>query len=159
EDESPDLPGYTKEGRAVAVAKPIPRFGGGVGAIDAIDWMMASVMNRHVVLNPSMRSMGMGAALQSPRGWLWVMSLPTTRRQGEGPDPILFPVKGQKDVPIHFGREIQSMLPDQPPDTIAGYAITANFFPLRKVHNARASLADAEGKAVDCWLSPPDKPL
>ncbi|MFO0844731.1 MAG: hypothetical protein U0797_20430 [Gemmataceae bacterium] len=42
------------------------RMGGGVGPLDALDWVFASVMNRHVALNPSLKAVGLGAVPQAP---------------------------------------------------------------------------------------------
>ena len=42
---------------------------------------------------------------------------------------------------------------------MAGYGITANFFPLLHIRNVKASLADAKGKDIPCWLSTPENKL
>ena len=61
---------------------------------DAADWLFSSVLNRHLALNPSMKTVGMGTAQQSPRGWLWVIHLPASRTQGDHDDAIL--LSGQR---------------------------------------------------------------
>jgi uncharacterized protein YkwD len=127
--------------------------------VDAIDWMMASVLNRHLVLNPTAKTVALGAALHAPRGWIWVLGLPPLRREGDGPPAIVYPGPNQKDVPLFFGREIASLVPDQPRGAVAGFAVTAGFFPTWSVTGVQAALLDAEGKEVDCWLSTPQKPL
>lgn len=158
EEELPDLPGYTEEGARVGRQSAL-RFGGGNRPGDAIDWLFDSILNRHSALNPTMKKVGMGVALHSPRGWIWVIHLPPIRRDGDGPLATLYPGKNQTDMPLYFGREIQSMLPEQPRNTVAGFGITANFFLHRRVQKAVAKLLDADGNPVDTWQSTPDKPL
>jgi uncharacterized protein YkwD len=158
EEERPDLPGYTLEGSDMARTSA-PRIGGRDGPVDAIDWMMASILNRHLVLNPTARTVALGSALHSPRGTIWVLSLPPLRREGDGPIATLYPGPEQKDVPLYFGREIASLVPGQPKGTVAGFAVTANFFPRHSVTSVEAKLTDGSGQEVDCWLSTPEKPL
>jgi uncharacterized protein YkwD len=157
EDERDDLPGFTEAGRAVARRAAI-RIGGGAGPADAVDWMMASVLNRHLILNPTMTAIGLGVAQQAPRGWIWVFSPP-----GWKPDPnvlaTLYPGKGQKDVPIYFGRELGGLVAGQPPHHVAGFAVTANFFFGTKLQDVSAQLIDAGGEQVACWRSTPEKRL
>ena len=113
---------------------------------------------RHGTLNPTMKTLGLGAAQQAPRGWLWTLALPLEIDPADFPGAILCPGKEQEDVPLLFGREVASLVPDQKADAVAGYAVSANFFPRRKVRNVEASLSDA-GTDVPCWLSSPDKRL
>ena len=47
----------------------------------------------------------------------------------------------------------------QPKGHVAGFAVTANFFPLAEGDAAQARLLDADGNEVECWLSTPEKPL
>jgi uncharacterized protein YkwD len=158
EEELPDLPGYTREGSEIARASA-PRIGGRAGPVDAIDWMMASILNRHLVLNPTAKTAALGAALHAPRGWIWVLSLPPLRREGDGPQAILYPGPGQKDVPLFFGREIGSLVPGESKGTVAGFAVTAGFFPKYSLTSVTATLKDESGKEVNCWLSTPQNPL
>ncbi|MFO0927284.1 MAG: CAP domain-containing protein [Gemmataceae bacterium] len=88
-----------------------------------------------------------------------MINLPTVRCDGDGPAAILYPGNKQTDVPLVFGREIQSMLPDQAKDAVAGFGITANFFPHRQVRQATARLIDPDGNPVEAWLSTPEKQL
>ncbi|MFO0878747.1 MAG: CAP domain-containing protein [Gemmataceae bacterium] len=150
--------GFSPEGKA-ASARAMVRLGGGSGPIDATDWIMASVLNRHLALNPSMKSMGIGTALQAPRGWIWVFNPTTSRRRGDGPTAILYPGKNQTHIPIFYGREIASMVAGQSREAAAGYPITANFFPTLRVSDSQAALRDAAGDEVQCWVSTPEKPL
>ena len=152
------MPGFTEAGRAAAKHSAV-RIGGGISPTDAVDWMIASVVNRNVVLNPTLKEVGFGAAVHAPRGWLWVLGMPTERAERDGPLATLCPGPDQADVPLYFGREIGALAADQPKGAAAGFAITAGFFPTRRVTKVKASLADGAGRAVDCWLSTPQAPL
>jgi uncharacterized protein YkwD len=155
--ENPELPGYTAEGDEVAKSSAI-RLGGRTGPADAIDWMLASVLNRHLILNPSLTALGMGVAPQSPRGWIWVIYLPGILFDAPG-DATLYPGKGQKDVPLFFGREVSGLVEGAAKDHVAGFAVTANFAPRAAVRKVTARLRDAAGNDVAHWLSTPEKPL
>lgn len=157
-EELPELPGFTETGKDVAKKAAI-RVGGGASPSDAIDWMLASVLNRHLALNPGITQVALGAAQHSPRGWIWVIRLPTVFRKEDFSSTILFPGKDQKDVPCYFGREVASIVPEPEAETTAGFGITASFSPFQRVGNASASLADAAGKPIRCWMSAPDKKL
>lgn len=158
DEEDPDLAGYTPEGQEVGKRAAL-RIGGGNGPADAVDWMMASVLNRHLVLNPSLETVGFGAAQQSPRGWLWVVSLSPQWQRIKGNVATMYPPDGMKDVPLYYGREVREVVPGAAKGHVAGFAVTANFFPAAKVTRARAALFDPDGNEVDCWLSTPEKPL
>jgi uncharacterized protein YkwD len=154
--ERPGLPGYSEAGAEVARRAAI-RIGGGPGPADSTDWMLASVLNRYVVLNPELQTVGIGVALQAPRGHIWVLEIAADRRRRRESDAVVFPAPGQKDVPIYLGREPTGLVPSAPRDTVAGYAITATFAPGTPVGSVTARLAVA-GKEVPCWVSAPDQP-
>ncbi|MFM7148727.1 MAG: CAP domain-containing protein, partial [Gemmataceae bacterium] len=157
DEQVPGLPGYSDEGRDFA-RQTIVRMGGGSGPVDAIDWMLSSVLNRHRVLNPAMQSIGIASARLGPRGWVWVLHLPAMAAD-RATAPVLYPGPGQRDVPLYFGREVTSIVTDQPRETVAGFAISANFSPQSKIRSARGSLRDARGNEVPCWFSAPENPL
>ncbi len=157
-DEREDLAGFTAAGRDVARRSAI-RLGGGTSPNDAVDWMLSSVLNRHVLLNPATDTVGLGAAQQAPRGWVWVIGLPSTWRREADCPAVLYPGKDQKDVPLYFGRELGEMVSGQPRDHAAGFAVTANFFPGTRVRKVSAQLLAPGGTEVPCWLSTPEKPL
>jgi uncharacterized protein YkwD len=158
-EERSDLPGYTAAGEAVA-RRALIRLGGGFSPHDAIDWLLASVLNRHFALNPILETAAFGAAMHGPRaGAIWVINLPFEGKVTTLPGPTLYPGPDQKDVPFYFGRDISSLVPSQPKGTVAGFAISANFFPSQRLSNIKAVLADATGKEIDCWLSTPKEPL
>ena len=157
DDERQDLPGFSPFGKKVAERAAI-RLGGGAGPIDAVDWMLASVLNRHLLLNPGMESIGLGTAQQAPRGWIWVISTPPLRRK-QGVVATPYPGKDQQNVPLYFGRELGDMVAGQPKGRAAGFAVTANFLFGTKLEKASAQLSDAGGEEVPCWLSTPQKRL
>jgi uncharacterized protein YkwD len=156
-DELPELSGFTEAGQKVARRSTF-RLGGGTHPRDAVDWMLASVVMRHGALNPSVKTVGLGAAQQAPRGWLWTIALPLQIDAADFPGAILYPGKEQTDVPLLFGREVASLVPGEKADAVAGYPVTANFFPRRRVRAVKASLSEA-GTEVPCWLSSPEKRL
>ncbi len=157
-DEEPTLPGYTKEGKQVARRSAL-RLGGGPGAPDAVDWLLGSLLNRNVVLNPGLEKMGMGAAQQAPRGWVWAMDLSAPRSTKGAPLAVLHPGKGQRDVPLAYGRAVPDLVGPEGKDKVAGYAISASFPPRAPVSAATAQLVDGTGAEVPFWLSTPARPF
>lgn len=156
-EEKESLDGYTKEGAAIG-AKCTIRLGGGSGPADAVDWLMTSVLNRNLVLNPTVQRIGLGTAIHAPRGWIWVLHLPGLRKRGDGP-PVVYPGPGQKNVPLFFARDIRELVPDAPRDGRAGFPISVNFFPLAKVTDVQAKLFHSDGNEVPIWVSTPQKRL
>jgi uncharacterized protein YkwD len=72
--------------------------------------------------------------------------------------PILYPPNGMRDVPQEFD---DSETPDPVPDrrgAVAGFPITATFYPGTSVKNVAVSLRDEKGKEIDNWVSTPDDP-
>ena len=71
---------------------------------------------------------------------------------------VIYPVDGQKGVPVAFpGHEV----PDPVPEAhggVAGFPITASFPPGVTVRKARATLLDADGFEVEAWASSPEAP-
>ena len=147
------LEGWSKEGddasRVAGIRVNAPDDSPQVG----VDWMLCSVQNRNLVLNPTMKAVGIGLARQG-RGWAWVVSLPPVRRRGDGP-PVAYPGDGQKDVPPLAGADV----PGQPRGTKAGFPVSLSFFPLAKVSGVEAALEDADGHEVPAWISTPAKRL
>src|SRR5262249_8522929 len=110
EEEKPDLEGYTDEGAETAKVAAT-RLGGGPRPGDAVDWMMASVVTRHLLLNPSLETVGLGAALQAPRGWVWVLQ--TSQQWQRTQDvAVVFPPPGATDVPLYLGRDAREIVAD-----------------------------------------------
>jgi uncharacterized protein YkwD len=155
-DEGLTLPGYTKEGQEVARRSAV-RVGGGPGAEEAVDWLLASLLNRNAVLNPSLHKAGLGAAQQAPRGWIWTMDLSAPRLTKGAPLAVLHPGKNQTGVGLTYGRDVAELVGPEGKDNVAGYAISAAFPPGTPVAGARAELAEASGAkgGVPFWLSSP----
>ncbi len=156
-DEKTDLPGYSKPGQDAARGALI-RLGGGSGPTDAIDWMLTSVLNRHIVLNAPVKSIALGAA-QRPGGFIWVIQLARQFFKDDETRGTIYPAADQKDVPLFFGRELSSLLPGQPKNAVGGFGISANFFPRDSLTNVTAALTDGDGNELPCWLSTAEMPL
>jgi hypothetical protein len=75
------------------------------------------------------------------------------------PHSIFYPGPDQKEVPLSFppGGEEPNPIPDDK-DGKAGYPITATFPETTPMRGARATLKDAKGQLVACWLSTPEQP-
>src|SRR5207249_12271837 len=86
-EESPDLPGYTKEGHRVATRALISPVNGSRCA-DAVDPQMAFPINRAMLLNPSLERVGLGrAAVQG--GSAWVIAVDNTLKRVPGAPVVL----------------------------------------------------------------------
>jgi uncharacterized protein YkwD len=155
-EEKPDLPGYSEAGAAIARTAAIQ---GGGGPVEAVNGLVDSFISRPRVLDPHLRSLGLGYMPFARGGWIWVMDL---RRDG-GRDAIrqgfLYPAPDQKEVPLVYpANEVPSPIPPESKDRVAGYAITANFVHRAAVKEATAKLVDDKGAIVEGWLSTPEKP-
>jgi len=155
-DEFPELPGYSDEGRKAGKASDI-----GIGdyePIDAVDSWMATLYHRVPILEPHLQTIGFGCARGRRQGWVTVLNVTHGRTSSDRPSPILFPAPDQVDVPLSFpnGGEEPNPIPDDK-DGRAGYPITA-FFPIKEpLLGASATLTNAKGSKVRCWLSTPEK--
>jgi uncharacterized protein YkwD len=155
-DEEPDLPGYTDEGRAVARPACI-RVGGGAG--DLAEWLLASFFNRHLVLDPGLKAVGLGQALQAAQGGVWVVYASNDRAEDADAPIVLHPAPDQRDVPTAYPpNESPSPLPADHKDRPAGYAITARLPRGTTTAEVTARLRDADGKEVEAWVSSPERP-
>ncbi|MFQ3591645.1 MAG: CAP domain-containing protein [Gemmataceae bacterium] len=151
------LPGATEAGAKMA-RQSMVRVECGPSARDAVDWLAESVLNRNLLLNPSLETVGLGAASRGPRGWMWVIHLPPQRTRGDG-QPVLYPGKDQRDVPLAFSRPLRDLVAEAKADQVAGFPITLTFFPTQKLTEVSATLQTADGSEVPIWLSTPQKRL
>lgn len=152
------LPGFTEEGQRMA--RDTSNFQGkGVEPITCIEQMLSTVRYRLMVLNPHQQAIGLGADLHPPAGWFWVLHLPPVPNRMKGPIGIPHPGEGQEDVPLLMGEPVGPLVKDVPPETQAGYPITASFALTSKVRESAAKLFEADGTEVPCWLSTPEAPL
>jgi uncharacterized protein YkwD len=154
-DEDDKLPGYTAEGKQVASGSAV--FLGG-GAMGLIDWMFSSFLNRHSLLEPNLRTIGLGYTLFPNRGWIWVLYVRGERPTGPTREPLLYPVNGQKEVPTYMMRSSPYPVPKSAQKEEAGFAITARMPLGQTLAEPTARLTDASGMDVPFWLSTPDNP-
>jgi uncharacterized protein YkwD len=153
-DEDPALPGYTEEGRRIARESLFRLFG---GPDVAVDGTMTSILNRNLVLNPALTSVGVGFAPHPGLGYYWVFHLGGGRFSMPHSEPILFPAEDQREIPLAYPRSDRpSPIPAEAKK--AGFAITA-LFPPGTLTGVRGRLTDKDGKQVDYWLHTPDSPL
>jgi uncharacterized protein YkwD len=151
-DESPDLPGFSEEGRAaakVAFSGYQPR-----AAADLVDDWLATVFIRPMLLDTELRRIGWGSARDARGAWFAVLDV--TRGKGSQA-VVVYPADGQKDAPLAYpGTELPDPIP-QATQKRAGYPITVTFparLPVREV-TARLTKGTEE---VPVWLSTPEKP-
>jgi uncharacterized protein YkwD len=155
QDES--LEGYTPEGARIARQSFI-RLDSSSRPTDAVDWLLDSVMNRNLLLNPTMKEVGIAAAGSGSRGWIWVLHFPSQRERGEG-QPVAYPGNDQTAVPLYFPRKVRDLVPEAPADQIAGYPVTLTYYPAIKITGVSATLQTAKGAEVPTWVSTPEKRL
>jgi uncharacterized protein YkwD len=146
-DEEPGKPGFSEDGRRAAKFALVS-----MGAVrGVVEQWMGRLGTRVPILQPELRTVGLG--LEPLTNGSWVVVLDIVR--GSGDPVVLYPAPNQRDVPLTFagGSEVHDI------DASAGYPVTATFPPLRKVTQVQAELLDDAGKAVDVWLSTPEKPV
>jgi uncharacterized protein YkwD len=146
--EEPGRPGFTAEGQESARQADI--------FIDAprpailVDDLLGTLMRRSALLNPRLRKVGIGCALEVGRGWVAVLD---AERGIMRTSTVLLPAPNQQDVPIDGYDKVPNG------DGNGGFPITAMFGPLQNVRFARGSLADSSGVTLDVWLSSPEGPF
>ncbi len=154
-DEDAKLPGHTPEGQKTGAAAAI--FVGG-GPVGLIDWNMASFFNRHVMLEPSLRRIGLGYALFPGRGWVWVLSIRADRPMGPIGVPMLYPRDQQEDVPTGYPMRSRPLPMPAGDKQEAGPAITLWMPSRSNLSDVTARLTDSDGREAALWLSTPDQP-
>ena len=148
-DEDPALPGYSTAGQYSARRADV--FSLAPSTTTQIDDLLGTLFRRSYVLDPRLRRIGLGCALEVGQGWINVLDLNSGHVDG---DPVIYPGIGQEKVPLQGRDRVPSN-----PKSFAGYPITV-WFPGRQViRNARATLADSTGTTLDIWLSSPDAPF
>ncbi len=155
-DEDPTRPGATTEGRSIARGSAI--FLGG-GARGLIDWMLSSFINRHVLLEPNLRSIGLGFALFPGRGRAWVLNAHSDQPVGAVKEGLVYPVDGQKDVPLAYHMGSRPLpYPSSHHGKEVGFALTARLPGGEIPANVTARLTDSRGAEVPLWLSTGNQP-
>jgi len=152
--EDPKLPGYSEEGAKAGASAVIYPTGDQVFAVNG--WM-GSLFHRIPLLDPSLTRVGLGFAKAGKNGGWFVVDTITGRDGNDGTKPVLFPVDGQKDVPLKFTPEYPEAIPANKENN-AGYPVTAIFPENDTVKDVTASLQDGAGKELEVWLSTPEKP-
>jgi hypothetical protein len=152
--EDPKLPGYSKDGERAGKASVI--FLGLEGEA-AVEGWMASLLHRLPLLQARLKKVGYGVARGGPAKVTVVLDALNGLGPGKDAPVVVYPADGQADVPLRFFPEIPDPLPDSA-DKKAGYPVTAMFSEGALVKDAKASLKDAAGNEVPCWLSSPEKP-
>ncbi|MEI7684358.1 MAG: CAP domain-containing protein, partial [Planctomycetota bacterium] len=147
-DEDPALPGFTPEGQQAARRSDV--FMLAPNPTTQIDDLVGTLYRRSFVLDPRLRRVGLGCALEVGVGWINALDLNTGRDDGE---PVVFPGNGQKNVPLD-GRD---RLPEM--SSLPGYPVTVCFLGGPKIANVRANLVETLGGPVDVRLSTPENPI
>lgn len=152
-DEDPQAPGFSEEGRRVA-----RRANVGLSPMDPeamFDRWVSSFGLRGAVLALEARKAGLGCA-RGAASWCVVLALqaePGSRRE-----PLLYPADGQQNVPATYeGGESPDPIPDSK-DRQAGYPITVTF-PFDTAVTAVTAELTLDGAAVPFWISTPEKPV
>lgn len=156
-DEDPKLPGFSEAGRVAGKASDIAI--GDYEPIDGFDGWMATLYHRVPILEPNLRSIGFGCARGRRQGWVTVLNVGTGREKGPRPHAVFYPVPDQVGIPLNFpnGGEEPNPIPESKTGR-AGYPVTAFFADREPLQKATASLTNAKGEAVPCWLSTPENP-
>ena len=153
--EDPKLEGYSKAGEVSGKASDIHY----VEPAEAVDGFMASLYHRIPLLNADLQKVGLGY-VKGTANPPWVCCIDVlTGLPPLGDDKakvVMYPADGQKDVPLEFGGERPTPIPEDK-DGKAGYPVTATFREIVTVTAATATLKDAAGVEVPVWLSTPEK--
>ena len=124
-------------------------------ALAPVDYWMASLRSRAVLLSPHLQKVGYGGSNSRDGKSLFVLdAFPPMGRDW----PVVYPADGQKDVPLLFpGKEVPNPIPESKLDR-GGYPVTIAFPMGTQVRNGTAVLKNSAGREVACWFSTPEKP-
>jgi uncharacterized protein YkwD len=160
-EEKAGLPGYTKEGAALARTASIQ---GGGGPVEAVAGLIDSLISRPQLLDPRLHDLGLGYTPFPLGGWIWVIDLHRAAGR-EANKEYFYPAPDQENVPLVYPpNEVPSPIPARSlaergnEVRLAGYAVTVLFGPRVRVTAATAKLVDDNGTEVDGWFSTPEKP-
>lgn len=158
-DEDPKAPGYTDEGAKAGKRSVISPFGPQDSALEAVESLMATLYHRVSILQPELSEIGIGWAFRREGVGILVIDVGTLGLKTDlGLFPVVYPVNGQKDVPLDFGlgsRETPNPIPGD--GSGGGYPVTIQLVERRKPYEIEARLY-LDQKEVDCWLSTPADP-
>lgn len=148
----PELPGATPAGAKCGKAADL--FPGVTDLGTAIDGWMAGIYHRRPVLDPGLKTIGIGYAAL-PDGSLMAALMFGDSKESRG-WPVQFPAANQRGVPLEYANEVPNPIPN---GGTGGYPITLQFPPFDEVTGVKATLADATAKAkVPVHLSDPEHP-
>jgi uncharacterized protein YkwD len=142
--EDPQKPGYTPEGERAAKAAITSTQ----PPAAALERWMGRLASRAALLNPDMRSIGVGHAASDAGNAFCVVDVV----RGRGEAIVVYPAPKQTDVPIAFtgGPEVPES------NAAAGYPITVTFPPGKDVRQAKIELHDGADKPLEGWTWTPD---
>ena len=146
----PDLPGASPAGAKCGKAADL--FPGVTNLGVAIDGWMAGIYHRRPMLDPGLKTIGVGYAAL-PDGSL-MAALMFGESSKKGAWPVRYPAAGQTGVPLEYGNEVPNPIPGQ---GTGGYPITLQFPAFDEVTEVRASLTTGKTK-VPFHLSDPEHP-
>ena len=158
-DEDPKAPGYTEEGAKAGKRSVISPFSPQESPLEAVDSLMSTLYHRVSVLQPELSEVGIGWAYRRDGVGHLVMDVATLELKFDPKlYPVVYPVNGQKEVPLDFGlgaRETPNPIPGE--GTVAGYPITIQFPERKKPYDIEAKLC-LGSQEIECWLSTPTAP-
>jgi hypothetical protein len=158
-DEDPTAPGYTEEGAKAGKRSVISPFAAQETALEAVDSLMATLYHRVSLLAPELSEIGIGWAYRRDGlGHLVIDVATVDLRTDLKLFPIVYPVNGQRDVPVDFGlgaRETPNPIPGEVPG--GGYPITIQLVERKRPYDVDAKLFTGS-QEVECWLSTPSSP-
>lgn len=153
-DEVAGLPGTSPEGAAAGKDSVINY---GVGGREAVQGWLGSLYHRLRFLAPLYTKMGFGGAV-GPEGAITMFYTRMDDDPGsvQRTTPFVYPYDGQTGVPLAFGGEVPNPVPEAGAMTLAGYPVTLQLPIEIAFADVDATLTDAGGEPVDCWVLTPD---
>jgi len=118
----------------------------------AIDGWMAGIYHRRPVLDPGLKTIGVGYAAL-PDGSLMAALMFGESKEGGG-WPVHYPATDQRGVQLEYANEVPNPIPKQGK---GGYPITLQFPPFDAVTGVKATLTEGKTK-VPFYLSDPEHP-
>jgi uncharacterized protein YkwD/DNA-directed RNA polymerase subunit RPC12/RpoP len=132
--------------------------------LEAVAKWLQEPARRALILEPRLRTFAAGFARNSKGQWIsvfdWTSGIDRDPPMETAPitGAIVYPAPGQLRVPLWFpGNEVPDPLP-QVKNKLAGYPITLSFPPHDRLKEVTARLASKKERAIDVWLSTPEKP-
>ena len=157
QDETPDWPGFSEEGRKAAKnCVSLIRIG---SPEQCVDLLMSSLGARTLFLEPKVTRIGLGSSWIGAAAGSWVLTVPPFGEWTEVHPVLLYPIPDQKGVPTLYGAEAPSAVPEEAKGKPAGLPATVRFPWHKPLDKVTGRLTDASGQEVAIWLSTPQKPL